>query len=203
MSDTPRPPEQPPQPGSPLPEQAASPNGQAPPPPAAAPARRRHRSYGCFWYFAILAVLTLAATATLIIFNLAQQLKPEELAKARKLWDEKGPKNYEFRYTKRAGAEDRPDHFAVVVRGGKVQSVTLNRMHKLDQDKLQYYSITALFNFIEDFMEMDRKPGAPKVYVVGRFSPVDGHLVRYVRRVMGTQQRVEILVEDYKRLDGE
>ena len=192
MPDTPRLPDS-------QPAHAASPNGQAAPP-SAPPARRRNQSW--IWYFALLAVLTIAATATLIVYNLAQQLTPEELAKARKVWEEKGPKDYEFGYTRRYGVEDRVDHFQVTVRGGTVKSVTLNRTMELKPQQLPHYSMTALFDQIEDFMEMDKKPGAPKVYVVGRFSPVDGHLVRYVRRLMGKQERVEILVEDFKRLDG-
>jgi hypothetical protein len=195
MSDTPRLPDPPPDRNASLSDLPASPNGQAPPPPARAPARRRNRRW--VWFFAVLALLTVAATVTLIVYNLSQQLTREELAKARKLWEEKGPKDYEFRYTTRYG-EDREDHYAVVVRGGQVRSVTLNNTIHLPREKLRHYSMTALFDQIEDFLDLDSKSGRPKVYKVGRFSPADGHLVRYVRRVMGSRERLEIVVEQFK-----
>ena len=55
--------------------------------------------------------------------------------------------------------------------------------------------MTALMDDIETFLEEDTEPGRPRTYSVATFDPVDGHLVRYVRRVMGTSERIEINVQ--------
>ncbi len=193
-------------------------NGQ--PPSGAGGARVAPRpNRGWLWYFSIVFLLTVIATTTLIVFNLRQQLKPEQLAAARQLWKEHGPKDYELRYTTKTGEEGRVTHYVVVVRGGKVQSLTLNKQQVLDRATLDPkapldrqdnrpiadfggYGMEAMFNQIEDFLDKDSKPGQPRVYVRGVFDPQDGHLLRYVRSVMSGRERLEIVVDELKPLDG-
>src|SRR5262245_6203166 len=117
MSETPRLPD-PPQPAP------APPDGPG-------PVRARPRSRGWIWYFVAPVVLSLAAVTTIVVYRWGQILTPERLEAARKLWKEKGPKDYEFRYVKRIGPEDRPEHYTVVVRGGEVQSVTVTTVKGL------------------------------------------------------------------------
>src|SRR5207249_3022497 len=133
MSDMSRLPEPPAEPGASPPDRPASPNGQASPPPARRPQAPR-RDRGWIWYFVILTLVAVGATATLVIYNRSQQLTPEELEKARKLWEEKGPKDYELRYTTRAGPDEQLTHYVVVVRGGQVQSVTVNNTLHLKKE---------------------------------------------------------------------
>jgi Family of unknown function (DUF6174) len=200
MSDLSRLPEPPADPGSSPPAGPASPNGQAAPPPAKEPqAPRRNR--GWIWYFVILTLVAVGATATVAIYNWNQQLTPEQLEKARKLWQEKGPKDYELRYTTHTGVGtgEQETHYVVVVRGGKVRSVTVNNTIHLKKEQFHRYGMDGLFNNIEDFLEYDSKPGRPKVYKVAHFSREDGHLIRYVRSVMGSGERVEITVEPFTR----
>jgi hypothetical protein len=194
MSDIQRLPEPPAESGSSPSDRSASPNGRASQPPASSPRRNR----GWIWYFVILTLLAIGATSILVVYNLSQQLTREQFEKARKLWEEKGPKNYELRYTTRYGEDERLDHYVVVVRGGEVQSVTVNNTIRLKQEQFHEYGMTALFNNIEDFLDRDSKPGQPKVFKVARFSSTDGHLMHYVRRVMGGRERLEITVEEFK-----
>ena len=76
------------------------------------------------WYFLILGVLSAAAATILIVFNLRQQLKPEQLAAAKALWKAKGPRDYDMTYRQLVG--DEPETFVVRVRGGQVESVERN-----------------------------------------------------------------------------
>ena len=66
------------------------------------------------WYFIVLAVLTATSVTILVTFNLRQQLKPEQLAAAKALWKEKGPRDYTMTYRQMVGGE--PETFVVVVR---------------------------------------------------------------------------------------
>src|SRR5262249_52339010 len=147
--------------------------------PARTTAPRRNR--GWIWYLVIVFALAAVATTTLIVFNLGQQLTPEQLEAARKRWQEKGPRDYELRYTTKIGTEPTIDRYVVVVRGGQVQSVTLNEVVRVPKAKFSYYGMPALFDQIEQFLEIDRQPGKPRTYARAVFSPEDGHLRGYKR----------------------
>jgi hypothetical protein len=179
-------------------------------PPRSTPPRQ---SRGWIWYFSVVAVLTVLATGTLIWFNYRQQLKPEQLEAARKLWKEHGPKDYDLRYSVKTRDETRIDHYTVVVRGGKVQAVTLlgerrpavgpaPKAEAIPKEKFHYYGMPALFDQIEQFLDQDRQPDRPRVFAVARFDSQDGHLVLYRRSVSATREHQEIIVDEFKRQDG-
>ena len=65
----------------------------------------------------------------------------------------------------------------------------------LDPSRYPRYDMTALMDDIETFLEEDAEPGRPRTYTVASFDPTDGHLIRYVRRVMGSSERIEINVQ--------
>lgn len=148
------------------------------------------------WYFAVLAVLTIVATATLAIYNIRQQLKPEQLDAAIALWKEKGPKDYVLVYTakKTELSGEMDDHYVVKVKDGQAYEVLINGL-PAEERQLAYYGMTRLLQYLERFMEIDAEPGRPKAFLRGDFNARTGALVRYVRRVMGTKQRLEINVE--------
>ncbi len=156
------------------------------------------QSYRWVWYFVVLVILTVAACTILVWYNLRQQLKKDDLQKARDQWKRNRPVNYDLHYTKRGSASGT---FDVEVRDGKVTSVTLDGRpitqndKPLDPSRYSRYDMTALMDDIETFLEEDAEPGRPRTYTVATFDPVDGHLVRYVRRVMGTSERIEINVK--------
>jgi hypothetical protein len=163
---------------------AAVPAPSLPPP-------RKKNNWGWIGFFVFIVAASLAAAGTMIWYNLSIQLKPEQLEAARRLWKERGPRDYKMLYTTRLNDSDRTDTFLVTVRGGEVREVLMNG-RPLDAEQRPYYSMDAIFNQIEKFMRIDQKPGAPKVYVTAVFDEDTGAMRKYVRRVMGSSQRVEM-----------
>jgi hypothetical protein len=149
------------------------------------------------WYFIILFALAFLATVVLIVFNLQQQLKPEQLAAARALWKERGPADYTMSYTTRVNEETQADHYWAKVRGGKVVEAKYNGEPE-PAERRGYRGMEALFDDMERFMKKDSEPGSPKTYVRAIFDDQNtGGLRWYVRRVMGGRQRVEITVDTF------
>jgi hypothetical protein len=149
------------------------------------------------WFFVVVFLLALLATVALVVFNLRQQLRPEQLAAARKMWAERGPRDYTMAYTTRVNEEAEPAHYWVEVRQGRVVLSKYNGQPE-PPERYAYRSMDGLFDFIEKFMQMDSEPGALKTYVRGIFDDQKtGGLRWYVRRVMGSRQRVEITVDSF------
>jgi hypothetical protein len=137
---------------------------------------------------------------SLVVYNLGQQLKPEQVAAARKLWREKGPKSYQLAYRIKIGIDKEPDYYVVRVRNGEVISSTLNE--RLEEKRLfADRGMEALFDWIERFLEMSSKPNQPKTFTIGSFDPNTGAVRKYVRRVAGSSERLEIVVEPVEPLD--
>ena len=137
------------------------------------------------------------ATVVLITFNLRQQLKPEQLEAARKMWTEHGPRDYTLAYTIQVNEEPEPDHYWVKVRHGRVVESKYNGQPE-PAERYPYRGMDGLFNFVEKFMQIDSEPKSPKTYVRGIFDDQKtGGLRWYVRRVMGGRQRVEIKVDSF------
>jgi hypothetical protein len=153
------------------------------------PARRRSPNW--LWFFGVLVVLAVAWISGLYYFTRQQQLKPEQLTAAETLWKEKGPRSYDLDYSQKGS---NPGEFQVQVRDGKVVAASRNGQ-ALEKRLFPYYDMPALFGYIETFLEQDAQPGRPRTYTTARFDRDDGHLLRYVRRVMGSQEQVEITVQ--------
>jgi hypothetical protein len=142
------------------------------------------------WYFAILAGLTVLSITVLVRYNLAQQLTAAQLDQARALWAKKGPTDYDMELTQTGNA---PANYQVRVRNKKVVRLVQDG-RPLEKRLYSSYDMPALFGYIGDFLEEDSRPGMPRTYARGFFDEGDGHLVHYVRRVMGTTQRLELSV---------
>lgn len=171
-----------------------TPNQAAPPSPAA------RNNWGWVAFFAFVIVASIAAASSLIWFNRSIQLTPEALEEARHLWANKGPKNYNMIVTQTVNLEQKSTIFGVKVRGGKVTEVTMNgklleRNDEQVADPLQFHSMERLFADAERFMNMDTKPGARRVFVTAKFDEDTGAIRQYIRRVMGTTERVERRIE--------
>lgn len=151
------------------------------------------RNAGWALYFGIVFALAIVATGTLIAFNVKQQLTTEQFEAAHKKWQEKGPKNYVMVYRTLKNDEQNPDHFVVKVRNGKTYEVLANGL-PLPEDRFAYYGMNRLYDDIERFMEQDGEKDRPKVFTRGLFDQ-QGAIRWYVRRVMGSRERVEINVE--------
>ena len=155
------------------------------------------KNRGWIWYFVVLFVMAIVATTVLVVFNLRQQLTPEQLEAARQMWKEKGPRDYSMTYTIRKNAEPDADQYEVKVRGGRTVESRFNGQPE-SPERFGYRTMDALFNDIERFMKHDSEKGSPKVYVRAIFDvQKTGGIRWYVRRVMGGRQRQEITVERF------
>jgi len=153
----------------------------------------REKNAGWAIYFGIVFLLAIAATGTLIAFNLRLQLTPEQFEIAKKTWQEKGPANYVMVYKTSKNNEETTDHYVVKVRNRKTIEVLANGL-PLPEERFSYYGMDRLYDDIERFVDQDAEKGRPKVFTRGFFD-TQGAIRWYVRRVMGTKERIEITVE--------
>jgi hypothetical protein len=176
------------------------PTESVPSPAPARPAIPRGRWVWPFIGIAFIAVILLGWLALFVQQQLepAQQLNLDELQAARKLWDAKKPKDYQMLYTVQRGGVRGKDQYFVEVKGNHVRSVLMNGNERLPPDKLDYHSMDALFNDIERFLHRDAQPGSPKTFCRGYFDTEDGHLQKFIRRVVGGTESVEIKVEEFR-----
>ncbi len=156
------------------------------------------------WYFFAVALLAVLLLGWLWLY-VQQQLEPgqqlhlEQLLAARKKWKDSKISDYQMLYTVTRGGEGGGrDRFYVVVQGGKVRSVVMNDDQPLPPEQFDYRSMDGLFNDVEVFLKRDAKEGAPQTFCRGYFDADDGHLTRFVRRVVGSKESVDIRVEEFK-----
>jgi hypothetical protein len=159
-----------------------------------------NKTHRWIWFFLVLIGLGLVAMATLIVYNLGQQLKPEQLAAARRLWRERGWRSYQLAYTIKRGIDKNKDTYVVRVRAGKVVSSTVNGRSE-ERRLFSARGMEALFDDIERFQKLDSEPGKPRTFTRARFDENNGALREYVRRVMGGQERTEITVDPLEPLE--
>jgi hypothetical protein len=156
--------------------------------------RKKNRKW--VWYFLLVLALSAVAVAIIIGYNLGQQLTADQLEAAMQTWRERQPAGYEFDYTVKRG-DAKPDLYEIRVKDHKVVFGSLNGIN-IDVEKLENHSMWALLQDIKTFMDRDAEPGKAWTYTRARFDEQDGHLLWYVRRVMGSRERVEIEVKDYR-----
>jgi Family of unknown function (DUF6174) len=159
------------------------------------------------WTFigiALVAVVLLTWLALFIYQQIApdSQLKLDQLRAARERWEAKKIKDYQMVYTVLRAGDAKKDQFFVDVRGGKVHEVVMNGQERLPEEKLEYHSMAGLFNDIELFLQRDSQPGSPPTFCRGYFDSADGHLLQFIRRVVGGTERVEIKVEEFRPNKG-
>jgi hypothetical protein len=146
------------------------------------------KTYGWLWYFALLVALTIVSLTILIRYNLSRQLTLDKLATARELWQHKRPAHYDLEIVQQGTvAETRRVH----IRSGKVVSGVRDGL-PLEPRLYGYSDMDAWFGFLEENLQNDAQPGKPRTYTVATFDAEDGHITHYIRRVMGTTERVEV-----------
>lgn len=150
----------------------------------------RTSNAGWIWFFVVLALLTVAAVATLVVFNLRQQLTPEKLAEAQALWKEKGPPDYDLEYTKEGSVSQ---HLHVEVRGGKVVGLT-DDGRPLERRLYPSYDMAAVFGDLKRFLELKGEPGGGRKFLRAQFNADDGHVEKYVYSDPKTRQRIEVTI---------
>jgi hypothetical protein len=162
-------------------------------------------------FFVVLGLLGIAAMVIPIVYNLGQQLRPEQLAAARERWRRNAPADYDLKllvHTTHEGRETE-DEYLLAVRGGHPRALGSNRELlyidpsaavllgpgplALPPEDPRRYGVEALFGQMEEALRHDEASGG-RNYVTAKFDPDDGHPQRYVRRVRGTKERVEWFV---------
>ena len=163
----------------------------------------RKKNHYWVWYFAFIVLASVGVAGFMIDFNMRQQLKAEQLEGAMQRWQQHGPADYLLTISKRINESDQADIFVVRVRQRRVIEVRLNGQLLRDEsnepyppghERLQWYTMDHLLREIEIFLDQDAKEGR-KNYNVAYFDEQTGALQRYIRRVMGTRQRVEELAK--------
>lgn len=171
---------------------------------ASLPHRRSRRWIG---FFVVLAVLGATAMIVPFVYNLSIQLKPEQLADARRHWREQGPSNYDLEYlvNRKHGEQKEERAYLVLVRDGRVVVVVdSGDMVYLDpslaaiagpgvlaasSEDAEHYGVPALFDQIEAELRQDEMDQG-RNFISAQFDPQDGHPYNY-RRSRGRHERVE------------
>ncbi len=178
-------------------------------------ASRRSRRW--VWFFAVLALLGVAAVVIPIVYNLRQQLRPEQLAAARARWQQQGTRDYDLAFEVKYDTDPRADEHMVQVRGGKVVSWIVNgeelvrapagtlppvpgaragdhAIHPSDEALLEVWKrpdVDGLFNMMQKWLDEDAASGGQRNFATASFDARDGHPLHYIHRVACTRQRQE------------
>jgi hypothetical protein len=163
---------------------------------------KRAKNSAWIWFFAFLLVASIGVAGFMIWFNQRMQLEPARLETEMKKWREHGPSDYRLVITKQVN-DGEPEHFEVTVRNHRVIEVRLNGQRLRNEsnepyppghERLQWFTMDNMLRDIEVFLDRDAKDKR-KNYNVALFDEETGALRKYVRRVMGTTQRVEETVQ--------
>lgn len=173
--------------------------------PASLPRRRSRR-----WiiFFIVLAVLSCGAIVVPLVYNLSIQLRPEQVAEARRRWETNAPPDYDLDYLIRTthGGLEEEGQYGVMVRNGRVVLVVDNGdvvyvdssltvaagagVLALSSVDAGQYDVPGLFARIEATLHQDIE-SSRRSFATAQFDPKDGHPFRYVHRVQGTKDRIE------------
>ena len=176
--------------------------------------RRQQRLW--IGFFLLLATLGGAAVGIPIVYNLGLQLKPDDELRARQLWDEKGPRDYDLELMRRENRQETADEYRIKVRGGQVTAVESKTEGILLVDEtvglalgpvirvqpvenLARFTIPGLFDEIESNIRQDAEvPAGKHKYAAGvvrdeRGWPADP--LRSSHRRHETARRMELEVD--------
>jgi hypothetical protein len=164
----------------------------------------RRSSWRWISFFVVLAVLAVTAVTLPIIYNLSQQLKPEQLAEARQRWRDHGPTDYDLTYAITYDRERLPERHIVLVRGGEVvfascegEVVALSPalsaaaglpVGGLSQSRPR--DIPGIFAHIADLLQ-EESTADRRNFLVAVFDRREGYPRRFIRRIRGTSTREE------------
>jgi hypothetical protein len=171
--------------------------------PAAAP-RSRRRSRAWVAFFVLLLALASVGVAMPILYNLGQQLRPEQLAAARQRWRDHGPADYDLTYQVAYDRDPLAERHIVLVRGGKVVFASCEGEVRYQAPALAAavglpagglgkgggLDVPAVFDHIDELLR-EQGAAARRNFLVAVFDPKDGYPRRFIRRVRGTPAREE------------
>lgn len=149
----------------------------------------------------MLGLLVALAITLPIVYNLGQQLRPDQLAVARLLWDEHGPADYDLTFTIQYDGEPLPERHIVLVRQGRAVAAlregellavrpALGAMLGLPAGAVRgpTYTIPTMFDRLQALLEEEN---AQRNFLVGVFDPQSGWPRRFIRRVRRQTTREE------------
>jgi hypothetical protein len=155
-------------------------------------------------FFVVLTVLAAAGVTLPIVYNLNQQLTPEQLRQAEQRWHDNGPKDYDLTYAITYDRERLAERHVVLVRGGEVV------FESCEGEVIQMApalsaaagfplggaaegagrDVPAIFKHIEALMS-EETTSQRRNFIVAVFDPREGYPRRFIRRVRGTKTREE------------
>lgn len=155
-------------------------------------------------FFVVLAILAATGIVLPIVYNLGQQLRPEQLAEAKRLWAAHGPADYDLTYTARYDDERQGERHVVLVRGGRVVYASCEGELRSISPGLALLAggpaaalggrpargVPEIFGHIERLLAEVGNSGG-RDFLVATFHGDDGHPRRVIRRVRGTRTREE------------
>ncbi len=167
-------------------------------------AATRRRTWRWVVFFAVLATLAGTGIVLPIVYNLGQQLRPEQLEAARRLWAEHGPADYDLTYAVTYDRERLAERHIVSVRQGKVVFATcegelvelapaLAAAAGLPLGGLghgQGLGVPGIFDHIEELLRQQSTQGR-RNFLVAVFDPHEGYPRRFIYRLRGTRTREE------------
>jgi hypothetical protein len=166
------------------------------------PAVRRSRGWVLF--FGVLTVLTATGILLPILYNLNQQLRPDQLASAEQRWREANLTDYDLTYSVRYDRELLAERHIVLVRGRKVvwaacegevihSSPTLGAMVGVGgagTGRGGGHDISAIFAHLHELLGQKEESGGRNL-LVAVFDPKGGWPRRFVYRVRKSSTREE------------
>src|SRR5688572_17196488 len=103
------------------------------------------------WYFILLLVLTAVAIVAPYLYNLSQQLKPEQVREAVERWARNGPADYDLiqkEKVDRKGEESTLSNYEVKVRKGELVELRLNGkeilLDRLSAERRELFTVPGL-----------------------------------------------------------
>ena len=152
-------------------------------------------------FFVLLCCLAVTGVVLPIVYNLGQQLRPEQLAAAKARWQQSGPADYDLTFTLKYDREPQAERHVALVRGGRVVwsscegelvqvspavgaaiGVAAGGSSRGGRD------VPAIFAHLEALLAEGETQGN---FLVAVFDPKTGWPRRIIRRVRGTSTREE------------
>lgn len=155
-------------------------------------------------FFVVLAALSAVGVTLPIVYNLGQQLKPEQLAEAKARWRSAGPDDYDMTYAITYDRERLAERHVVLVRDGAIVFASCEgevlrmapAMAAVVGGPLAgpadgpERDVPAILAHVEAMLALERD--APRRnFLVAVFDPKQGYPRRFIRRVRGTKSREE------------
>lgn len=154
--------------------------------------------------FVVVFGLAIGGIALNVWWNLDQQLTPDKLERAKRLWEQNGPRDYDLTYQVTYDKERLPERHVVLVRNGKVVFASCEGeviemapamaaavggpLAGMAQGGAR--DVPAIFDHVESTLNTLEASGR-RHFIVAVFDPNQGYPRRFVWRISRTKTREE------------